>query len=144
MNPALLDGKSLVKNEDIDDLDEESLENSYYQKDVSYFFKGTLSEHTDEDCIFDISVASKGTQFDTQYPDASVLPRLAVMADFGSQTANMLMMWENVKNTALPLWSYYVILGAVIALIGFGIYHVIARRAKIRRRKERHKAILAK
>lgn len=144
MNPALLDGKSLVKNEDIDDLDEESLENSYYQKDVSYFFKGTLSEHTDEDCIFDISAASKGTQFDTQYPDASVLPRLAVMADFGSQTANMLMMWENVKNTALPLWSYYVILGAVIALIGFGIYHVISRRAKIRRRKERHKAILAK
>lgn len=144
MDESLLEKLNLVDPKDIDDLDEEALESSYYQKDVSYFFKGTLVDHDDSECVFDIAAESKGTQFDTQYPDASVLPSLAVMADFGSQTANMLMMWENVKNTALPVWSYYVILAIVMALIGYGIYATISHKAKIRRRKERHKQMLAK
>ena len=98
-----------------------------------------------EDAVFCLSASEKDRQFDTQYPDSSVLPGLAVMADFGpQQNAALLMMWENVKNTNLPLWAYILILLAAFALIALAVALKIRRKQVLRRRKERKEGRLHK
>ena len=139
-DPSALDGLTLVKPDDVYSLSEEEKEESYYQKDISYFFEGTLGEGVDasKEAIFCLPASEKDRQFDTQYPDSSVLPRLAVMADFGAQqNASLLMMWEAVKNTSLPLWSYIVILLAVVFLVALAITLKVERRHVLKRRRER-------
>lgn len=118
-------------------IDNEDFFENYYTKDIGYFFDGTLEELKEEDTIFYLDIESKNKQFDTQYPDSSILPRLAIMADFGEQNASMLLMWESVKNTSLPLWSYILILVVVILIIAAVIFNYIRKAAVRKRRKER-------
>lgn len=118
-------------------IDDENFFENYYTKDIGYFFDGTLEELKEEDTIFYLDIESKNKQFDTQYPDSSILPRLAIMADFGEQNASMLLMWESVKNTSLPLWSYILILVVVILIIAAVIFNYIRKAAVRKRRKER-------
>lgn len=118
-------------------IDDEDFFENYYTKDIGYFFDGTLEELKEEDTIFYLDIESKNKQFDTQYPDSSILPRLAIMADFGEQNASMLLMWESVKNTSLPLWSYILILVVVILIIAAVIFNYIRKAAVRKRRKER-------
>lgn len=129
------------ENESIDresiNIDDEDFFENYYTKDIGYFFDGTLEELKEEDTIFYLDIESKNKQFDTQYPDSSILPRLAIMADFGEQNASMLLMWESVKNTSLPLWSYILILVVVILIIAAVIFNYIRKAAVRKRRKER-------
>lgn len=118
-------------------IDDPDFNDNYYTKDIGYFFDGTLEELSKEDTIFYLDIESKNKQFDTQYPDSSILPRLAIMADFGEQNASMLLMWESVKNTSLPLWSYILILVVVILIIAAVIFNYIRKAAVRKRRKER-------
>ena len=120
------------------DLDEEVKSDYYYTKDISYFFRGTLEENTEADCVFYLTADMKDRQFDTQYPDYDVIPSLTVMADFGAeQNASLLMMWENVKNTTLPTWAYYLILAVVVVLIVLLIAFKIRRHLILKKRRER-------
>lgn len=130
-----LDDYKEVKIEDIESLTDEEKENSYYIKDISYFFNSTISE--DNDAIFYIQASDRYRQFDTQYPDSSILPSLCVMNDFGKQNDSMLKMWEKVKNNNLPLWSYYLILVFVILIIALIIVIAINNHQKKKRRKAR-------
>lgn len=124
---------------DYDSIDENSddFNENYYKKDISYFFEGTLKEMDEEDCIFILDIDSQGKQFDTQYPDSSQLPHLAVMADFGQQNASMLLMWESVKNTTLPIWAYVLILIVVLIIIILFILAYIRKAVVKQRRKQR-------
>ena len=150
MNDALLDDYDLVDMEDIPDLtyleDEtynEDIYNYAYSKDISYFFasgeSNTLEEHDISEATFYISGDSYLRQFDTQYPDASLLPGLAVMADFGEQNQKIITMWEHVKNTALPLWAYILIIIAILLIIGLVIFRKVQVASVKKRRKERKK-----
>lgn len=137
LDPFYLDGLTLVTKDEIDSLPEEEKEDKYYMKDISYFFEGTLENKDISDSIFAIAASEKDRQFDTQYPDSSLLPGLAVMADFGSQNADLLLMWENVKNTPLPLYAYILVLVAVVAIIIFYIVYKVSKHNVKERRKAR-------
>ena len=130
-----LTGKKEVKIEDIESLSDEEKDNSYFIKDVSYFFNNTISEESDS--VFYISASDRYRQFDAQYPDSNILPSLCIMNDFGKQNDSMLKMWEKVKNNNLPLWSYYLILIVVILIIGFIIFIANNNHQKKKRRKQR-------
>ncbi len=120
------------------DEDDEGFSEEYFTKDIRYFFKDTLEEKDlDEDGVFILSLDSKNKQFDTQYPAEEELPHLAVMADFGEQNASMLLMWESVKNTSLPIWSYFLILAAFLIIIGLFIFSYVKKAAVRKRRTER-------
>ena len=150
MNDALLDDYDLVDMEDIPDLTyledgtyNQDIYNYAYSKDISYFFasgeSNTLEEHDISEATFYISGDSYLRQFDTQYPDASLLPGLAVMADFGEQNQKIITMWEHVKNTALPLWAYILIIVAILSIIGLVIFGKVQVASVKKRRKERKK-----
>lgn len=124
------------------------IDNYAYAKDISYFFvddtKNTLSEYDKEDTIFYLVGSQYARQFDSQYPDSSVLPTLAVMQDFGNQNQKVVTMWERVKSNSLPIWAY-VLMGVFVVLI---IVAVILEKMRVRavhkRRKERKKEREAK
>ena len=138
INNDYLNGLTQIATDEIIDLPEDEKENYYYTKDISYFFDGTLEgDLTIDNAVFYLTADMKDRQFDTQYPDASVIPSLAVMEDFGPQNASVLLMWEAVKNTALPLWAYILILVVVIILIGFIIGYKIYRYKLVKRRRIR-------
>ena len=150
INDALLDDYDLVDMEDIPDLTyledgtyNQDIYNYAYSKDISYFFasgeSNTLEEHDISEATFYISGDSYLRQFDTQYPDASLLPGLAVMADFGEQNQKIITMWEHVKNTALPLWAYILIIVAILLIIGLVIFRKVQVASVKKRRKERKK-----
>lgn len=137
MDESALDDLTLVNASDIESLSAEEKEHSYYKKDVSYFFKGTLKEHAEEEnpMVFAVAASEKNRQFDTQYPDQEILPSLCIMADFGDQTDALVAMWEKVKNTNLPIWAYVLILVLVVLGILFAVlYGVHKRRIKAERR----------
>lgn len=122
------------------DKDDPEFEEEYYTKDISYFFEGTLEEKEERDCEFYLSLESQGKQFDTQYPDKDILPRLAVMADFGGQNASMLLMWESVKNTVLPTWFYIVVAAGVLVVAAFIVSYYVRKAVVKNRRKARKEA----
>lgn len=144
LDESKLDKYTLVDSSEISSLDEDKLENSYYLKDISYFFEGTLTELDDENMVFAVLASDKNRQFDTQYPDSKILSSLCIMQDFGDQTNSLTKMWEQVKNTNLPTWAYILIIIAVVALIGYYIFTKIRNKMIIDKRKERKKARLQK
>ena len=137
VDPSFLEGLTQVDSADVDTLSDEEKESSYYTKDISYFFEGTLTDHVPTDAVFALLASEKDRQFDTQYPDAKVLPGLAVMADFGDQTDALLSMWEDVKNTTLPIWAYVTLLLLVLLAIGLSVFLKVKKRNTLRRRRER-------
>jgi hypothetical protein len=117
----------------------ENLSSLAYAKNIAYFFQGTLEEHDISDAVFYISGDSYARQFDTQYPDETLLPTLAVMADFGTQTQALITMWEQVKNTALPLWVYILIVVLILVTILSVVLYKVRVYQVHKRRKERKK-----
>ncbi len=139
LDESYIEDLTLVDSADIAYLSDEEKEESYYVKDIAYFFEGTLEAHDIGDAVFCIAAEEKNRQFDTQYPDATVLPRLAVMADFGDQNDALLDMWEEVKNTNLPTWAYILLLVVVILLIvAYVFYKLNKRRIKKKRAALKH------
>ncbi len=129
-----------TKNPDID--------NYAYAKDISYFFsdgtKNTLEEYDIEDTTFYLVGSQYARQFDSQYPDASVLPTLAIMEDFGNQNQKIVTMWERVKSNSLPIWAYVLIILFIVLIIAAVILEKVRVHAVHKRRKERKKEREAK
>lgn len=97
---ALYDEDPTIENKEL--LDEAIAyldEATYTEVDLTYFFKGTLSEEylTDDKVIVTIDDSYMGRQFTTQYPDLDTLNRCGVMQDFDEQNETVLQMWINVK-----------------------------------------------
>ncbi len=141
IDDSALDDLTLVTADEISDIPEDEQEDYYYTKDISYFFEGTLEgDLADSDCVFCLTADMKDRQFDTQYPDITILPSLAIMEDFGTQNATVLLMWEAVKNTTLPTWAYILILIVFVGLVAFAIAYKARKYTILKKRQERKNA----
>jgi hypothetical protein len=81
-----------------------------------------------------------GRQFLAQYPTTQMLPKLAIMKDYGNNNKYVLSMWQSVKANNLPYWGvivFGVIILAAILIIGSNlIIKHYNRKIRIERRKE--------
>ena len=142
-----------------------SEDNTWQAVDLSYFFKGSLSDDTD-DCIVysnefeevtgknlagEQETVLVGRQFLAQYPSSMEdhkgtvlcqIPGLAVMEDYKTNNSYILFMWENVKSSgAIKPWIVVLLSLEVAAALGFGGYFFVrttrSKRLRKRRREER-------
>ena len=126
--------------------------------DLTYMFKGTLSEETSlgdtpdtnpylfytdelEEIEQDGVTVLAGRQFYAQYPPNYLIPKLAAMKDYADNNRFVLTMWENVKGNNLPVWGV-VVFGCVLGVVlAFGIAALVTkyryRKLKVARRKLR-------
>ncbi len=119
---------------------------SYVEYDLTYFFKGSLSADylsnhgfTDDHIFIKASADTAKRDLAAQYPSKDILPRLAVMKDFGTEgNARLLDMWEQVRTNPLPLWGIIVLAIEGAAAIAFAIYLVSHKVNRKRFKKERH------
>ena len=146
---------------------EEIAENSLQKVDLSYFFKGTLTDDNgdpidnDEDYIFysdcylpNAETNAEGTviggnrsvgrEFFCQFPDKHTLSRCAVMRDFGADNDAVLQMWEKFKSNALPVWAIVLFIVEVSAALALVLYFVIGKRIKYSLRKKRKEELSQK
>lgn len=113
---------------------------AYLKKDLSYFFEGTLEDNTDAYIYYDVE--SKDRQLDAMYPDASILPHLVIMKDYGDRTTAVNEVWEAGKALQFPVWGYWVVLSVVLAgLITWGILE-LRKKSLNDKRKTRMAAIV--
>jgi spermidine/putrescine transport system substrate-binding protein len=81
-----------------------------------------------------------GRQFLAQYPTTQMLPKLAIMKDYGTNNKYVLSMWQSVKANNLPYWGVIVfgiiILGAILFIGTNLIIKHYNRKIRIERRKE--------
>ena len=135
-------------------------------RDLTYMFEGTLEEapatlggipdsnpylfYTDE--IETIASpyeggaeVQAGREFFAQYPEQDLIPKLAVMKDYGYNNKYVLSMWENVKGNNLPIWGVVMFSILLLALLAFLLAFVImkarTKAIKVARRKEATKRI---
>lgn len=113
---------------------------AYLKKDLSYFFEGTLEDNTDAYIYYDVE--SKDRQLDAMYPDASILPHLVIMKDYGDRTTAVNEVWEAGKALQFPAWGYWVVLSIVLAgLITWGVLE-LRKKSLNDKRKTRMAAIV--
>lgn len=113
---------------------------AYLKKDLSYFFEGTLEDNTDAYIYYDVE--SKDRQLDAMYPDASILPHLVIMKDYGDRTTAVNEVWEAGKALQFPVWGYWVVLSVVLAgLITWGVLE-LRKKSLNDKRKTRMAAIV--
>ena len=78
-----------------------------------------------------------GRQFNAQYPDKNILPKLGIMADYGANNKYVLAMWEDVKSNNLPI-AGVVVFAIVLGVMAFAIIYTIILR------KRQHKVKVAR
>ena len=87
-------------------------------------------------------------QFGAQYPDHNVLPKLAVMRDYGSNNEYVLAMWSEVKSNNLPMPAVIIFAILLVAAAAFIIGWVILKKYRhsfqVARRKETSAELEAK
>ena len=143
---------------------EEIAELCLQRVDLSYFFKGTLTdEYADDenayifysDCYLPYAETDEegnvidgeesnravGREFFCQFPDSYTLSRCAVMRDFGSQNDAVLGMWEKFKSDALPVWAIILFVVEVSLGLALLLYFVIGKRVKTSLHKKRKQAL---
>ena len=97
------------------------------------FYTDELEDIHDGECI-------AGRQFYTQYPPQNLIPKLAIMKDYGVNNKFVLAMWQDVKSNNLPL-AGVIVFGAILVVAAVGIItSVIAKRRFHKLRVERRKA----
>lgn len=112
----------------------------YLKKDLSYFFKGTLEDNKDAYIYYDVE--SKDRQLDAMYPDASILPHLVIMKDYGDRTTAVNEVWEAGKALQFPVWGYWVVLSVIlVGLITWGVLE-LRKKSLNDKRKARMAAIV--
>jgi hypothetical protein len=147
-------------NENVAESEEDAIE--WGVRNLTYMFEGTLEEfavenpgdtpdtnpylfYTDEIETIDSPYGDEyaltaGRQFFAQYPEEELIPKLAIMRDYGANNKYVLTMWQNVKGNNLPLWGAIVfgiiLLSGVALIVVFLIGKVRWKRIKVARRKE--------
>jgi hypothetical protein len=101
--------------------------------DLSYFFKGTLSDdrYTDGKAI--VHTNEIGRQLATQYPSLEETVRCGIMEDFGDRNQDVLEMWSVVKSNNISAFSY-IMMGFLFIVAVFMFVSSLRRRIKKRRR----------
>ena len=136
-------------------------------RDLTYMFQGTLDGVTPEkeqsddpavnpylfytDELVEATVGEGeqaqsvlvGRQFYAQYPDNNMIPKLAVMADYGENNIHVLKMWSDVKSNNLPLAGVIVFAVVLAAAAVIVVGALLTRRYYHKFRIERRKALAA-
>ncbi|MBQ7994784.1 MAG: extracellular solute-binding protein [Bacilli bacterium] len=102
-----------------------------------YLFYDDVTETIENPYEDDGRTIEAGRQFFAQYPPEDLIPKLAIMKDYGTNNKYVLTMWENVKSNNLPIWGvvvFGIILAAALALGGSAFF---ARYAIKKQRKAR-------
>ena len=123
-------------------------------RNLTYMFEGTLEVednlgdtpetnpylfYSDEIEEFEDGITA-GRLFYAQYPEQELIPKLAVMRDYGANNKYVLAMWSDVKSNNLPIVG--VIIFAIILGVAAGVIvtSVVTKRyyrqLKIKRRRE--------
>lgn len=109
-------------------------ENGKHEYDLSYFFKGTLSEEKYVDGRVIVRTDTLGRQLTTQYPSPDEAARCGIMEDFGEKNQAVLEMWSIVKSNNISAFSY--VMMAVLAVMA-ALMIVSAVRRKMKKRRMR-------
>ncbi len=112
-------------------------EDGKYEHDLSYFFKGTLSEdkYTEDGRVI-VRTDVFGRQLTTQYPSVEETTRCGVMEDFGERNQKVLEMWSEVKSNRVSAVSY--VMMAILFILTVMLFtSTIRRKIKKRRRMRR-------
>jgi hypothetical protein len=105
-----------------------------------YFYTDELIYVTDESSGNEATV---GRQFYAQYPDHELIPKLAVMADYGENNVYVLKMWSDVKSNNLPL-AGVVVFGVLLLAAAVGIVaYLLTKHYYHQYRVQRRKAVAA-
>lgn len=119
----------------------ETSEDEYEEYDISYFFNGSLvDEYSDTDAVLHAYPENVGRDLTAQYPEQSILHKLCVMDDFGTQNEHVLNMWEHVRTNSLPIWAIIVLVLEALLIISVVAYFLFNKISKNKMRKERIKA----
>lgn len=138
-------------------IDELELNEGWDVRDLTYMFEGTIDPgdseaelpdanrllfYTDEleTIEQDEKEVMVGRQFYAQYPDQTMIPKLAVMKDYGENNIYVLKMWSDVKSNNLPI-AGVVVFGIILAVAAAGIIAYFATKRhyhsyRVARRKE--------
>lgn len=130
---------SVIAGDDIYDMvyDNYGAENGKIERDVTYFFKGTLSEEKyNENGRIIIKTNDTDRQLQAQYPSEEETARLGIMQDFGDRNEKVLEMWSSVKSNEMSATTY--VLMAVVIIIVF-LLLFLGIRNKQRRNKRRRR-----
>ena len=145
LDDEVLEDYTLYQKNEIKELDEDKLEDSIFEKDVSYFFEGTLDEYELDDAKLYIEGSELNRSFDASYPDESKLSSLFVMKDYGNQNQAISKMWQQIKNRYLPLYVYIIAIAIVSGLVTLVIINKVKKSKEYKARKlAREEKLLAK
>lgn len=108
---------------------------NYVAYDLTYFFGDTVDSET----IIYLDEESVGRQLNAQYPDGDMIPRLAIMRDFGANNRLILEMWEEVRSSNLPGWAIALIVVGVLAVAGFGGFFLYKKNLVKKNRSSRRR-----
>ena len=139
MNMDYIGYTSAIAGDEIFDLvrDNYEDEDGKYEYDLSYFFKGTLSDekYADDGRVI-VRTNTLGRQLTTQYPSPDEAARCGIMEDFGDKNQAVLEMWSIVKSNNISAFSY--VMMAFLALMAILMaVSTIRRKIKKRRRMRR-------
>ena len=145
LDDEVLEDYTLYPKNEIKELDEDKLEDSIFEKDVSYFFEGTLDEYELDDAKLYIEGSELNRSFDASYPDESKLSSLFVMKDYGNQNQAISKMWQQIKNRYLPLYVYIIAIAVISGLVTLVIINKVKKSMEYKARKlAREEKLLAK
>ena len=136
IDDEILDEYNILTKDEIKKLEsDKDIEEAVFEKNISYFFDGTLEEYTNDDACLYIEASEISRSFDASYPDEVQLPSLFVMRDYGSQSQEISKMWQQIKNKILPLWVYILVIAIVSGLITLVVYNKVKKTKELKRRK---------
>lgn len=131
---------SVIAGNDIYDMVYENygVEDGKFERDVTYFFKGTVSDDKyNENSRIIIKTNDEDRQLFAQYPSEDETARLGIMEDFGDRNEKVLEMWSSVKSNEMSATTYVlmaVVILIILALLFFGIRNKQKRDKRRRRR----------
>lgn len=131
---------SVIAGNDIYDMVYENygVEDGKFERDVTYFFKGTVSDDKyNENSRIIIKTNDEDRQLFAQYPSEDETARLGIMEDFGDRNEKVLEMWSSVKSNEMSATTYVlmaVVILIILALLFFGIRNKQKRNKRRRRR----------
>lgn len=110
--------------EEINAIKEEMESITIVEEDLTYFFRGTLSEDklTDGKVLVRIDESYINRQFTTQYPSEERISRCGVMQDFAEDNDEVLKMWINVKANKASGWLISSLVAVVVLAVGLVLY----------------------
>ena len=117
-------------------------EDGKYEHDLSYFFKGTLSDdrYTKDGRVV-IKTNDLHRQLTTQYPSEEETARCGIMEDFGDRNEPVLEMWSSVKSNDISGAPYVFMILFMLALLVMVIMSIRKKRMKKRGRRRVHRRI---